>query len=1705
MAIKFACHPRKSSKKTTQALWMGSYFPAQKCVAAWVMMTMVITSLLPISWANLAEPPISFSKPLEIPAEWGQITERVSGNPSSPTLIHIQSAHGNYESEKNIEKILTYLEQNSSVRLMLLEGAAGKLQPELFRFFPNHPDFNRKVTDKLMQEGYLTGPESFLTETAQRSEGWGVENILAYQKDRTAFLEVVANEKIAHSYRRELRAAINQRFVAKVSRDFLNLVRKEETFESGTLSFEAWLTALGEASRKRLKTDLSDPFYQIEWPLLVRYFRLQKIDSKIDRQKAQQEIVSFLAELKTRAIPADILREFQTILHQPEFARLKKSDSSRNTYSTLRRAFELLFEKLPPNFSMRAWPNWTLSAQQIILIQEIDEKKLQEEIIRLKDKIFERLAQTPDEKKFLGLKQEQPLLQHLFSLELTRSDYAVLALLEENPKSFAEFPNLANTKIRALYKKASYFYEQALRRENIMFQNTVHRMTELDQRQAVMITGGFHAQGIKNLAVSKGYSYLQITPRISAVSKQDHAVYLRSVLGSRKFETSQMSAWLGEDFRGMQKVRGTQEASAWLQTVRNEIRSVISSEAPEKRPGLLDTLDQSSLFSKVRSEVRNDDPASKKIKAEEGPSQQALSQPSSNTWIIRHILVTLISSIFVSELLIMLMLSMLPPLPAWGLALIDACLLSVIVLPSIYFSVIRPLTAIEDIMTKTKTAEVHSALVHNLAKAQKTARVGNGALDIKPGKLGWSDEMQRKKAAEEIRIAHDNLLSIINAVADPIFVKDSQGKFIDINDAFCRFVGLPRKEIIGKTDHDLFPPEQATQFRANDLLVLQSGQPHEAEEENTDPQGHVRIVLSKKTRYEGHQGKYFIVGVVSDITEQKKAAVALTKAREEAESANRFKSEFIANMSHEIRTPLNPILGLSDLAAYTIEKAQGRLNSEQFQDLTQWLGMISASAKHLLALVNQVIEISRISAGLFDLKIAPIGVHRFLAETFQVQSPGAAKKNIHYHLINESPENLQVLGDALRIRQIILNLLSNAVKFTPSYTGLGEQPFVRLFSSALEIGGAEKWILRVQDSGEGIAENEIPKLFREFEQTSAGRKMSTQEGTGLGLALSRKLARAMGGDITVASQPGQGSTFTLTLPLHRVAPKPDEPTIQLETPDLPTYLKIMIAEDDRVNQLVLEKLLRPNKPVIVSDGFKLMKTLVEASKQGEVLPNLILLDLRMPYMNGMQFLDLLRSDLESREKIISTLTKLSPNDLQLLRDIPEETLEVLRKIPVVIQTADVMSNEEAPSLTSLGVKVAVLSKPMSRRTLLEAILNALQTDSVATQKQFDPAQTTVFVAEDEAAIKLVMKQDLINSGIKSFQFFVSGKKLLDALLSASQLPDVILLDLGMPIMNGREMLKQIQTNPEFAHLRGIPIIIWSNAHVTEKELRELGAAGFSNKSSLEGDPEHWFPVLKKVLTARSEVRQSKGVLGTTRHVMDRILPIRLSSGSTSLTNPWMPKIFPERFQQISFVSQPSTQKQAMLDRLLAHSASASEERVLVDQRHEIPKDAASILPLLRYAANDPKLTVVLALVARDIQGVNSFKDQLRALSPNRQLPPNFKIEIFATADQFAANYVRRFYNPYMGMPMALVTDLEISGVTHSTQIQSLAGLLKVIGRPNAFEQTASALLTADKLLEKLPFDFFVDINRIDRDGKLSTLTAELTSNLVKQHSVMASA
>jgi signal transduction histidine kinase/ActR/RegA family two-component response regulator len=386
------------------------------------------------------------------------------------------------------------------------------------------------------------------------------------------------------------------------------------------------------------------------------------------------------------------------------------------------------------------------------------------------------------------------------------------------------------------------------------------------------------------------------------------------------------------------------------------------------------------------------------------------------------------------------------------------------------------------------------------------------------------------------------------------------------------------------------------------------------------------------------------------VIERRKAEEGARLAGEEAERANRSKSDFLSRMSHELRTPLNAILGFGQL----LEMEQ--LSDEQREGVEQ----ILKGGRHLLDLINEVLDIARIEIGRIQLSIEPVGVLELIAELLDLVRPLASERQIELRADSTPGPDRFCMADRQRLKQALLNLLSNAVK----YNREGGAVYV----SCEEVGG-ERLLVRVTDQGHGIAPDKLQRLFTPFDRLGA--EETGVEGTGLGLALSNRLVEAMGGTITVESEVGRGSTFVIELPLAEAEGARDGATAAAEhvASRLPVEPRTLLyIEDNPANLKLVQRLVDRRA------SWKLLSAMqgslgLDLARQHH--PDLVLLDLHLPDMSGV---DVLRA----------------------LLDDPRT-----RSIPVVVISADATAGQ-IPKLLAAGAK-AYLTKPLDLRRLLQVI------------------------------------------------------------------------------------------------------------------------------------------------------------------------------------------------------------------------------------------------------------------------------------------------------------------------------------------------------------------------------------------------------------------
>jgi PAS domain S-box-containing protein len=341
-----------------------------------------------------------------------------------------------------------------------------------------------------------------------------------------------------------------------------------------------------------------------------------------------------------------------------------------------------------------------------------------------------------------------------------------------------------------------------------------------------------------------------------------------------------------------------------------------------------------------------------------------------------------------------------------------------------------------------------------------------------------------------------------------------------------------------------------------------------------------------------------IVAALRDVTHNKTLEFELIEARARAEAATRAKSRFLANLSHEIRTPMNGVIGLADLLlGHPLDPVSRR-----------YVETIAQSGQTMMTLLSDILDIARIDAGRVELTCAPFDLRACLADCLHLMTASAMRQGLDLQQVIAPDVPQRVVGDSLRLRQVLANLIGNAVKFTAS-------GFVRL--SAIRAG--DRLVITVQDSGIGIAADQQVRLFEEFIQADAT-VAGVYGGSGLGLAISRRLAEVMGGDLSLHSVPGTGTTLTLNLPI--VEPDAEQAAVVAPQPSpicAPgTGLRLLVAEDNHTNRIIMTAMLHRlgHRVDVAGCGEDVLDMVAQADAAGQPFDG-VLMDIQMPGMDGL--------------------------------------------------------------------------------------------------------------------------------------------------------------------------------------------------------------------------------------------------------------------------------------------------------------------------------------------------------------------------------------------------------------------------------------------------------------------------------------------------------
>jgi PAS domain S-box-containing protein len=557
----------------------------------------------------------------------------------------------------------------------------------------------------------------------------------------------------------------------------------------------------------------------------------------------------------------------------------------------------------------------------------------------------------------------------------------------------------------------------------------------------------------------------------------------------------------------------------------------------------------------------------------------------------------------------------------------------------------------------TLDSDILIALVDQAYQEQDQARrLNDHAIALMSRELGELNERTRQSIAAQRRDAEARLAAMFDAAVEGVITVDVDGVLVAFNRSAERMFGYQAGEVVGRHMDMLFHgSRRALRAKALQRIASESRLTEAFETKGRRKSGEVFDAEITSTRLEV-DGEISIVGLWRDVSARKAQEETLVRARKAAEAANRSKSEFLAAMSHEIRTPMNGVLGMA--AALELTGLS--------EDQRRMVSTITESGRTLMTLLTDILDLSKIEAGRLELEATPFDLAACVDAVVSLYKESAVSKGLAFEAAVTQAACGWFTGDPTRIRQILQNLVANAIKFTDA-----GRVAVSVDAEGGE-GPQAVLCIRVEDTGIGVSKNAQARLFGKFAQADAS---TTRRfgGSGLGLSICRELVSAMGGQIGIDSEEGVGSCFWARLPLVRASAIESAPTTAIEDAPLDESLRVLVADDNATNRLVLATLL----DVLFGLNADYVETgaaAVEAVRTGDY--DVVLMDVHMPVMDGLEAARAIRGLSDHR-----------------------------CKTPIIAVSADAMSEQVGRALAA-GMDAHV-AKPIKPETLLAAIEQAL--------------------------------------------------------------------------------------------------------------------------------------------------------------------------------------------------------------------------------------------------------------------------------------------------------------------------------------------------------------------------------------------------------------
>jgi PAS domain S-box-containing protein len=751
-----------------------------------------------------------------------------------------------------------------------------------------------------------------------------------------------------------------------------------------------------------------------------------------------------------------------------------------------------------------------------------------------------------------------------------------------------------------------------------------------------------------------------------------------------------------------------------------------------------------------------------------------------------------------------------------------------------------------------------------------------------------TDITELREAEDALRESEERFRGTFENAAVGIALADLEGRFVRVNQKYCEFTGYTCDELLEKTFRDITHPDDLTASSDRFAALMRGQSPSfNLKKRYLRKDGSsiwVELFISLQRDAAGSPA--YAIAILQDISERKRLVGELIQAKEAAEAASRAKDEFLANVSHEIRTPMNAILGMTELA----------LDTPLTEDQRQCLTTVKSAADNLLSIINDLLDFSKIEAGKLELAPTDFSLRAALGDTLRALAVRAHKKGLE--LVSQVQPDVHdaLIGDAGRLRQVLLNLIGNAIKFTDDgevvvrvevvpltpvrspRRGEGEQVISRdsasmggvgsegsrgisplalsgrgvggeggrgishLAPSGRGVGGEGEVALRfaVRDTGIGIPKNKQEGIFRAFEQedTSITRKY---EGTGLGLTISSRLVALMGGQITVESEPGRGSTFAFTA-RFKLQPHPAEPATA-QTPDLLHNVPVLIVDDNATNRHILREWLRRWQmvPVAVGDGAAAMDALRHGTACGRPY-TLVLLDARMPEIDGLALASQIRNRAElSATRIILLTSGERPGDWDRTRElgIDARLLKPVQEDELLETIFRVVSRQT--------VSGRVVSGEWSKPSTATPHPSPLTSHSSPLTPHL-----SILVAEDNEFNAQLLEQLLVRRGHR-VRLADNGREALA--LAKRGVFDLLLLDIHMPELDGFQVVEAVREHERAAggHL---PVVALT-ARARKEDRDRCIAAGMDDFLAKPIQAASLWATIDQVVDGRPEGEQTR--------------------------------------------------------------------------------------------------------------------------------------------------------------------------------------------------------------------------------------------------------